>query len=60
MLGSLFNKVTGLRTSDCIKKETPTQVVFCEYCKTLKNNFLYRTPPVAASKDLTLLLTDTE
>ena len=27
------------------KKETPTQVSFCEFCKIFKNTFFYRTPP---------------
>ena len=31
------------------KKETPTQVFSCEYCKDFKNTFFYRTYPVAAS-----------
>ena len=35
-----------------IKKENPTQVFPCEYCKTSENNFFYRTPPVATSKVL--------
>ena len=30
------------------KKETPTQVFFCEYCEILNISFLYRTPLVAA------------
>ena len=39
-----FNKVAGF-----IKKETLTQVFSCEFCKTSKNTFSYRTPLVAAS-----------
>ena len=35
---SLFNKVAGLKTFSC------------EHCDFLRNTFLYRTPPVAASK----------
>ena len=31
-----------------IEKETPTQVFSCEICDIFKNNFFYRTPPVAA------------
>ena len=31
-----------------IKKETVAQVFSCEFCKIFKNNFSYRTPPVAA------------
>ena len=30
-------------------KKTLAQVCSCEFCKTFKNTFLYRTPPVAAS-----------
>ena len=30
------------------KKETPTQVISCKYCKIFRNSFFYRTPPVAA------------
>ena len=30
-------------------KNTPTQVFSCEICKTFKNTFFDRTPPVAAS-----------
>ena len=33
-----------------IKKETPKQVLSCEYCEIFKNSFFYRTPPVAPSK----------
>ena len=36
-------------TCNVIKKETLTQVFFCEYCEISKNIFFYRTPPVAAS-----------
>ena len=39
-----FNKVAGLRP------ETLAQVFSCEFCKTSKNTFSYRTPPVAASE----------
>ena len=35
-----------------IKKETPTQVFSCEYCKISKKKVFYRTPPGAASKVL--------
>ena len=31
------------------KKETPTQVFFCEFCEFFTNIFFYRAPPVAAS-----------
>ena len=36
-------------TCNFIKKETPTQVLPCEFCKIFMNNFFYRTPPIAAS-----------
>ena len=39
-----FNKIAGLG-----KKETLTQVFFCEFCEISKNTFFYRTPLVAAS-----------
>ena len=39
--GLFFNKVAG--------KETLAQVFSCEFCKISRNNFSYRTPPVAAS-----------
>ena len=31
-----------------IKKETPTQVFSCEFCKDVKDTFFYITPRVAA------------
>ena len=33
------------------QKETPTQEFSCKVCEIFKNNFSYRTPPVAASGD---------
>ena len=36
-------------TCNFIKKETPKQVLSCEFCKIFMNNFFYRTPPIAAS-----------
>ena len=39
-----FNKIAGLRP------ETLAQVFSCEFCKTSKNTFSYRTPRVAASE----------
>ena len=36
-----LNKVSDLRP--------PTQVFSCEYCKTFKNSFFYRTPLLASS-----------
>ena len=46
--------MSQVRTSalNFIKKETPTQVFSCEYCKISKNNFLHGTSPVPASKVL--------
>ena len=38
-----------------IKKDTPTQVFSCEFCEIFKSTFFYRTPPVAASKEILLL-----
>ena len=35
-----------------IKKETLAQVFSCEFCEISKNAFSYRTPPVAASKNI--------
>ena len=32
-----------------IKKETLAQVFSCKFCETVKNTFVHRTPPVAAS-----------
>ena len=37
------------KACDLVKKETPAQVFFCEFCEIFKNTFFYRTPPVAAS-----------
>ena len=41
-----------LRAEVCnlIKKETLTQVFFCEFCEISKKTFSYRTTPVAASR----------
>ena len=50
VLESLFDKFADPQTCNFIKKETPTQVFSCEYCEILKNNFFYRTTPVAASE----------
>ena len=49
MLESLFNKVTCLMTCNFIKKETATQVFFCEYHKMFGNSFFYGIPPVTVS-----------
>ena len=49
---SLFNKVVGnaCNAGNFIKKETLAQVLSYEFREILKNNFFYRTPPVAASE----------
>ena len=39
MFESLFNEVAGLKAYNFIKKETPTQVFSCEYCKNFKNTY---------------------
>ena len=46
-----FNKVAGLRPATLLKK-TLAQVFSCEFSEISKNNFSYRTPPVAASGDI--------
>ena len=48
---SFFKKVAGLRPQACnfIKKEALAQLSSCGFCEFSKNNFSYRTPPVAAS-----------
>ena len=43
-----FNKVSG-GTCNFIKKENLAQAFSCEFCKICRNDFSYRTPPVAAS-----------
>ena len=40
VLEFLFNKVTGLKTWNCIKKETPTLVFSNEYCEILRRDFI--------------------
>ena len=49
-----FNKVAGLRPQTCnfIEKETLAQVSSCEFCEISRNNFSYRTSPVATSASL--------
>ena len=55
VLQSLFSKIAGLGTATLLK-ETPTQVFSGEICKTFKNNFFYRTSPVATSEPLSFLM----
>ena len=44
----MFFKIGSLFVIKSLLKKTPTQVVSCEYCKSFKNSFFYRTPPAAA------------
>ena len=44
-----FNKVSGLRPATLLKKETLTQVFFCEFIEISKNTFFHRTLLMAAS-----------
>ena len=47
-----FEKFTGKQLCQSLffnKKETLTQLLSCEFCKTSRNTFSYRTPPVTAS-----------
>ena len=48
-----FNKVavSGLPT---LLKKTLAHVFSCEFCEISKNNFSYRTPPMAASRETQL------
>ena len=46
----LFSKVTDIRPTTLLKKETQAQVFYCEYCEISKNTFSYATPPVATSR----------
>ena len=48
MLAPLFNNIRGLQPCNFIKKKTPTQVFWCEYCKIFKDRFFDRTPVVTA------------
>ena len=43
-----------------IEKEALVQVFSSDFCKTFKNIFFYRTPPVAASKKILNVLESTE
>ena len=38
MLESLLNKVACLKACDLVKKETTTQLLYCEYCEIFKNS----------------------
>ena len=52
---SLFLKSCRPEGLQLYQKDTPTQVLSCEYCKIVKNSFLDRTPLMAASGFLTKL-----
>ena len=52
MLESLFNKVTGLKVCNFIKKGTPPQLFSCGYHDIFKNSILCGTPRVAASENV--------
>ena len=61
----MFFKIGVLKNFATLLKQTPTQVVSCEYCEIFKNTIFYRTPPVAASVGIAsylgiTLLKDTE
>ena len=45
----IFDKVADRRPANSVKKKSATQVFFCEFSKILKNSFIYRTSPAAAS-----------
>ena len=55
VLGSLFNKVAGLKACNFIE-ETPTQVVFCEYCEIFKNTYFEEHLQMAASEPLKIVI----
>ena len=54
----IHRKTPVLESEACnfIKKETPTQVLSCEFCEIFENTNFHRTSPVAVSKFLPLLL----
>ena len=49
MMKSLFNKVAGLQAWHVIK-ETPKQVLSCEYCEVSKNNYFEEYMQTATSE----------
>ena len=49
MLEYLFDNVAGL-------KETPTQVLSCENCKSFKDSSFYRTPLVDSSLPMVVVV----
>ena len=50
-LSDLKNFAIFTGTCNAIKKETPTQLFFREYCKSFKNRLFYKTPLLPASGD---------
>ena len=51
MLESFFNTVTGLQACKLVKKQIPTQVFSCEYCKFFKSIYFEEYLQRAASED---------
>ena len=49
MLGILFNKVAGRQGCNFIKKQTPTQVLSCEYYEIFKGSYFEKHLRTAAS-----------
>ena len=47
--GSFFNKVTGVRPTTLLKKETLAQLFSCEFCQMFKNIFFTKHLWTAAS-----------
>ena len=50
VLGSLFNKVAGLKACNFIKNRLPTQVFSCQICQIFKNTYLEEHLRTTASK----------
>ena len=44
--------VPGADACNFSEKETLTQAFYCEFCEIITNNFFHRTPPVAASVEI--------
>ena len=51
-----FSKVSGLRPSTLLKKRLRRRCFSMNFEKFLRTRFFYRTPPVAVSEALSLLL----
>ena len=41
-VGSIVNKITGLKSWILIKKEARRQVLFCKYCESFQNSFFIK------------------